>query len=153
MNRHDWWHNRLKDVDWHECFRDHPAQNCHFVIQTTSVRFPKGSFTIMETFTCESRNRMYVLISKICKKTYFGESIRRLPYRFRNHAMYIHNEAAKPVYSFHSRRNSKCKHKWSRCFINYYIFHQQPFIGKLNDVFTLNKPIGPLALWLTVLTL
>ncbi|BFZ15785.1 hypothetical protein BsWGS_18824 [Bradybaena similaris] len=73
------------------------CKTCPFVIQTPSVCFPKRTFTIKETFTCESRNLIYALICKRCQKAYVGETGRRLADRFCEHLRDINNETAKPV--------------------------------------------------------
>ncbi|BFY98099.1 hypothetical protein BsWGS_01139 [Bradybaena similaris] len=71
---------------------------CPFVTQTQSVCFPKGTFHIRESFTCESRNLIYALICKRCTKAYTWETGRRLTDRFCEHLSDIHNESAKPAF-------------------------------------------------------
>ena len=73
------------------------CKTCPFVIQTPSISFPKGSFQIKETFTCESRNLIYAIICKRCEMKYIGETGRLLAERFRDHLRYIHKKELKPV--------------------------------------------------------
>ena len=51
---------------------------CPYVVQIRSVSFAKATFSIDETFTCESRNVVYVIICKRCEKKYIGETGLRL---------------------------------------------------------------------------
>ena len=80
------------------------CNTCPYVLQTSTVVFPKGPFVVREGFTCVSRNVIYAIVCQRCSQAYIGETGRRLGDRFREHIYDISRDAGTPVAShFNSR--------------------------------------------------
>ena len=94
-------HSRLKpNIQSHfgtiQCGRRR-CNTCAYVIQTRTVSFPKATYTIQDSFTCESRNIIYAITCKRCHKAYIGETGKRLSDRFAQHLRDIRQCSVTPV--------------------------------------------------------
>ena len=89
----------------------HPALKYTWEISDTSLAFPfirnvekksgpKRSIKITDQFTCTSANVIYCITCTLCKKSYIGETGRRLGDRFRGHLRDVEKDdqnASKPI--------------------------------------------------------
>ena len=82
-----------------------PCLTCPFVFRTSSIRFPKSVFHIHHSFSCVSRNVVYVIACKRCNLMYIGETGRFLATRFAEHLRDIRNYGSSPV-ALHFNSNS-----------------------------------------------
>ena len=60
-------------------------KTCHFISNMVKISGPNRSVIITDHFTCISANVIYCITCTLCKKTYIGETGRRLADRFREH--------------------------------------------------------------------
>ena len=69
------------------------CNTCKFVTNWSAIHIkgPKGSFNVIETFTCISKNIIYGIICKRCIVIYIGETGRQLADRITEHICSIRN--------------------------------------------------------------
>lgn len=94
--------NRLKEHHNHRgtvpCHRP-VCLTCPYVFRTHFITFPKDTFVVRESFSCVSRNIIYVIVCSRCNMQYIGETGRRLADRFREHLRDTDSQNGSPVSS------------------------------------------------------